>query len=148
MRAVSRTSILRHSRSSPSTPGHDIAGYYALARGQLFADSCGYRIFYRGQSYIFRGTIRSNYRNYSIYSIESLKRAVMTDGPQVYGGGVQMFKSHEEQHKLARKFTRSIHSASMAPATVTHPLEATAVELFTMAYNRESNGFHLMRLGG
>ena len=86
--------------------------------------------------------------NYSIYSIESLKRAVMTDGPQVYGGGVQMFKSHEEQHKLARKFTRSIHSASMAPATVTHPLEATAVELFTMAYNRESNGFHLMRLGG
>jgi len=55
--------------------------------------------------------------NYSIYSIESLKRAVMTDAPQVYGGGAEMFKSHEEQHELARKFTRSIHSASMAPAT-------------------------------
>jgi hypothetical protein len=56
--------------------------------------------------------------NYSVYSIESLKQAVMTDAPQVYGGGAEMFKSHEEQHELARKFTRSIHSASMAPASV------------------------------
>jgi len=56
--------------------------------------------------------------NYSVYSIESLKRAVMTDAPQVYGGGAEMFKSHEEQHELARKFTRTMHSASMAPATV------------------------------
>ena len=56
--------------------------------------------------------------NYSVYSIESLKQAVMTDAPQVYGGGAEMFKSHKEQHELARKFTRSIHSASMAPATV------------------------------
>jgi cyclopropane fatty-acyl-phospholipid synthase-like methyltransferase len=55
--------------------------------------------------------------NYSVYSVESLKRAVMTDAPQIYGGGAEMFKSHEEQHELARKFTRSIHSASMAPAT-------------------------------
>ena len=56
--------------------------------------------------------------NYAIYSFESLKRAVMTDAPQAYGGGAEMFKSHEEQHELARKFTRSIHSASMAPAIV------------------------------
>jgi len=55
--------------------------------------------------------------HYSLYSIESLKRAVMTDAPQAYGGGAEMFKSHEEQHELARKFTRTMHSASMAPAT-------------------------------
>jgi hypothetical protein len=36
--------------------------------------------------------------HYSLYSIESLKRAVMTDAPQAYGGGgAEMFKSHEEQ---------------------------------------------------
>ena len=28
-----------------------------------------------------------------------------------------MFKSHEEHHEVARKFTRTMHSASMAPAT-------------------------------
>ena len=56
--------------------------------------------------------------NYAVYSIESLKRAVMTDAPQVYGGGGEMFKSHAEQHELARKFTRTMFSASMAPATV------------------------------
>jgi hypothetical protein len=40
----------------------------------------------------------------------------MTDSPKAYGG-VQMFKSHEEQDELARKFTRTMHSASMAPAS-------------------------------
>ena len=48
--------------------------------------------------------------------IESLMQSVMTDAPQAYGGG-EMFKSHEEHHEVARKFTRTMHSASMAPAT-------------------------------
>jgi hypothetical protein len=39
----------------------------------------------------------------------------MTDSPRGYGGG-EMFRSHEEQPELARKFTRTMHSASMAPA--------------------------------
>ena len=50
--------------------------------------------------------------NCSVYSIESLKRAVMTEAPQVHGGGAEMFKSHAEQHELARKFTRSVPSVS------------------------------------
>jgi O-methyltransferase domain len=55
--------------------------------------------------------------NYSIYSVASLKQAVMTNSPQAYGGAKEMFKSHEQHHELARKFTRTMHSASMAPAT-------------------------------
>jgi hypothetical protein len=55
--------------------------------------------------------------NYPIYSVESLKQAVLMDAPQAYGGGAEMFKFHEEQAELARKFTRTMHSASMAPAT-------------------------------
>lgn len=53
--------------------------------------------------------------NYSVCSIESLEKAVRTDSPQVYGG-VELFKSHEEQANLARSFTRAMHSISMAPA--------------------------------
>jgi hypothetical protein len=54
--------------------------------------------------------------NYPVWSIESLRQSVMTDSPKAYGG-VEMFKSHEEQDELARKFTRTMHSASMAPAS-------------------------------
>ncbi len=54
--------------------------------------------------------------NYPVWSIESLKQTVMTDSPKAYAG-VEMFKSHEEQDELARKFTRTTHSASMAPAS-------------------------------
>jgi len=53
---------------------------------------------------------------YSLYSIESLKRAVMSDSAQVYGGG-EVFKSHEEHPELARNFTRMMHSSSMGPAS-------------------------------
>jgi hypothetical protein len=34
--------------------------------------------------------------NYPLWSIESLKKAVLTDSAQAYGGGA-VFKSHEEQ---------------------------------------------------
>jgi hypothetical protein len=53
--------------------------------------------------------------NYSVCSIESLEKAVRTDAPQVYGG-VELFRSHEDQANLARSFTRAMHSISMAPA--------------------------------
>ena len=49
---------------------------------------------------------------YSLYSIESLKRAVMSDSAQVYGGG-EVFKAHDEHPELARNFTRMMHSSSM-----------------------------------
>ncbi|HYL59999.1 MAG TPA: methyltransferase [Candidatus Acidoferrales bacterium] len=53
--------------------------------------------------------------NDSLFTIGSVEKAARTDSPQVYGGNDWM-KSHEERAELARGFTRSMHSASMAPA--------------------------------
>lgn len=55
--------------------------------------------------------------HYPIFSVESLRRAVMTDAPAAYGREGEIFRSHEEDHELARKFTRTMHSSSMAPAS-------------------------------
>jgi SAM-dependent methyltransferase len=44
-----------------------------------------------------------------------LKKAVLTNTPQWYGGN-DWVKTHEEQATLARVFTRVMHSASMRPA--------------------------------
>src|SRR5262249_38474692 len=63
----------------------------------------------------FGGSIDLAIANYSLYSVESLKKAVLTGSPQVYGGE-EIFKSHEEQANLARVFTRAMHSASIGPA--------------------------------
>jgi hypothetical protein len=54
--------------------------------------------------------------NYSVCSLESLEKAMRTDTAQVYGATQEMFKSHEQQAELARFFTRTMHSTSMAPA--------------------------------
>ncbi|MBA4142115.1 MAG: methyltransferase [Nitrosospira sp.] len=53
--------------------------------------------------------------NSQVFSYSSLERAVLTDLPQAYGGG-DIYKSHEEQAELARKFTRGMHSISMTLA--------------------------------
>ena len=53
--------------------------------------------------------------NYPVWSFASLKKAVLTDTPQIYGGE-DTWKSHEEQVNLARTFTRAMHGASMGPA--------------------------------
>ena len=53
--------------------------------------------------------------NASVWSLESLEKAVRTDTPQIYGSG-DLFKPHEEQAELARTFTQGMHSVSMGPA--------------------------------
>jgi SAM-dependent methyltransferase len=53
--------------------------------------------------------------NWPLYSFESLKKAVLTDSPQAYGGG-DPFKAHEARADAARVFTRGMHGRSMAPA--------------------------------
>jgi hypothetical protein len=52
----------------------------------------------------------------SVYSYEGVKRAVITDAPQAYGGE-DWVKSHAEQAALARDFTYAMHSAAVAPAS-------------------------------
>jgi len=64
----------------------------------------------------FGASFDNTIEQYPLYSVESLKRAVITDSAQVYGGG-EMFKTQEEQPELSRKFTRMMHSSSMGPAS-------------------------------
>jgi SAM-dependent methyltransferase len=54
-------------------------------------------------------------QNYSVYSFESLKRAVLTDGSQLYGGE-EVFTSHQERADRVRTYTRAMHGTSMAAA--------------------------------
>lgn len=53
--------------------------------------------------------------NYQVSSIAGLQKAVLTDSPQAYGGG-DIFKSHEEQIELLRRFTAGMHSISITSA--------------------------------
>jgi predicted nicotinamide N-methyase len=52
-------------------------------------------------------------QNRAINAFESVKQAVLTNKPQVYGGQ-EVFKTHEEQVALARAFTQFMHSQSVA----------------------------------
>ena len=63
----------------------------------------------------FSGFLDLHISNSSMYSIESLKRAVLTNSPQAYAAE-DWVESHEEQPKLARTFTLGMHSHSMGPA--------------------------------
>jgi hypothetical protein len=91
-------------------------GITRLRRGRYALTPTGEDYFVESSPTFFGGELDLTIDNYSTWSIESLKQAVMTDAPRGYGGG-EMFKSHEEQAELARKFTRTMHSASMAPAS-------------------------------
>lgn len=55
--------------------------------------------------------------NSQVSSIAGLEKAVLTDSPQAYGGG-DIFKSHEEQVELLRRFTAGMHSISITSALV------------------------------
>lgn len=50
-----------------------------------------------------------------LYTIGNVEKAALTDSPQAYGGSEWM-KTHEEQAEIARSFTRSMHSSSIAAA--------------------------------
>jgi O-methyltransferase domain/Dimerisation domain len=63
----------------------------------------------------FGGFLDYTLKNRSVLTFDTLRRAVLTNSPQVYGGG-DIYKSHEENEEPARAFTRMMHSHSMAPA--------------------------------
>ncbi|SOD41420.1 methyltransferase [Nitrosovibrio sp. Nv4] len=50
-----------------------------------------------------------------VHSFASLKRAVLTDTPQVYGGSA-IYGSHEDQAEQVRRFTRGMYSFSITSA--------------------------------
>jgi predicted O-methyltransferase YrrM len=53
--------------------------------------------------------------NSEVFSYEKLEKAVLTDCPQAYGGA-DIYRSHDDQVELARRFTRGMHSISMTLA--------------------------------
>jgi hypothetical protein len=63
----------------------------------------------------FGGYFDMMIRNYSMYSFESLKAAVLADAPQAYGGE-EVFTSHQEQDDRVRTYTHAMHGTSMAAA--------------------------------
>jgi hypothetical protein len=63
----------------------------------------------------FGGFLDLKIANPSLYSFETLKEAVLTDSPRIYGGG-DMFRTHDDRDSLAHTFTRAMHSTSIGPA--------------------------------
>jgi len=63
----------------------------------------------------FTGYLDMAIANYSTHSVESLKKAVLTNSPQAYSGE-DWVKSHEEQAEQARTFTLGMHGLSMSAA--------------------------------
>lgn len=65
----------------------------------------------------FGGFLDYTLANRSVLTFDTLKQAVLTNSPQLYGGQ-DIYKSHEERGEAARAFTRMMHSHSMAEALV------------------------------
>lgn len=63
----------------------------------------------------FGGFLEMLFTNDHLCSVESLKKAVLTNSAQVYDNG-QLFVSHEEQAEKARAFTYAMHGHSMGSA--------------------------------
>jgi hypothetical protein len=91
-------------------------GITRLRNGSYSLTPAGEDYFIETSPTYFGGAFDGTIDQYPLYSIESLKRAVMADSAQVYGGG-EMFKTQEAQPELSRKFTRMMHNSSMGPAS-------------------------------
>ena len=65
----------------------------------------------------FGGMLDLWIQNAAVSSFASVKQALLTNAPQVYGGA-EWVTSHEEHATLARAFTQAMHSHSMGPALV------------------------------
>ena len=93
-----------------------VTGAGAGPRGSLRATSLSEDYLLDSSPTYFGGMFDMMIANNPAWSFESVKKAVLTDTAQVYGGGREMFQSHVEQAELARAFTRIMHSRSMGPA--------------------------------
>ena len=59
--------------------------------------------------------------NDAVFTFDAMKRAVLADSAQVYGGEA-LFEEHEQQAGLAQAFTRAMHGHSAEPARAWPPL--------------------------
>ena len=68
-----------------------------------------------GSATYYGGYFDMMIQNYAMYSFESLRRAVLTDAPQFYGGD-DVFTSQGNRADRVRTYTRAMHGTSMAAA--------------------------------
>ncbi len=68
-----------------------------------------------GSATYYGGYFDMMIQNYAMYSFESLKRAVLTNAPQFYGGD-DVFTSHRSRADRVRTYTRAMHGTGMAAA--------------------------------
>jgi len=68
-----------------------------------------------GSATYYGGYFDMMIQNYAMYSFESLKRAVLMNAPQFYGGD-DVFTSHRSHADRVRTYTRAMHGTSMAAA--------------------------------
>lgn len=94
----------------------------SLGLTEFDKDDATYRLAVLGRHYFLRssptylgGFIEARNNLDNLFSVSSLKKAVLQNSPQAYGSD-DIFKSHEEQAALARNFTYAMHSVSMGPA--------------------------------
>jgi len=90
-------------------------GFVTFAQGRYTLTAVAEDYLLENSPTFFGGILDVFIDNAPTWSVETITKAVQTDQPQVYGGS-DWTKKHEEQAELARKFTRGMHSTSMAPA--------------------------------
>ncbi len=127
--------LFRHLADGPKTKD-ELAGLLKVARrpldallyvssgiGAVMCDVNGYALSKLGQTYFAPtsefyagGYFDLLISNYDIYSIDSVRKAVLGDAPQFYGGS-DVFKTNAAQVSKAQEYTRGMHGISMAPAS-------------------------------
>src|SRR6185369_3603290 len=65
----------------------------------------------------FGGFLDYTLANRAVLTFDTLKEAVLTNSPRIYGGQ-DIYKTHEERAESARAFTRMMHNHSMSDAIV------------------------------
>lgn len=91
------------------------AGLVALREGRYRLTPVAEDYLLEGSPSYFGGYLDLKIANQALYTHESLKRAVLSDSPAIYGGR-GLFETHDHRDDLAERFTRAMHSTSMGAA--------------------------------
>ena len=92
----------------------------ASAQGFVESDEGRYWLSSTGEDYLlpdsptsYAGMLDLRIESLKYNNFEGLKKAVLTNSPQAYGGG-DIFRTHAESTRRAEIFTRGMHSRSMS----------------------------------
>jgi SAM-dependent methyltransferase len=91
------------------------AGLIALRDGRFHLTPLAEDYLLEESPTYFGGYLDLKIKNQALFTHASLKQAVLSDSPRVYGGQ-GIFEVHDDREDLAAGFTRAMHSTSMGPA--------------------------------